>query len=84
MNRLGKRMQKLEAAVKPKQVPDGLRSLIPNALRKLSCADQELLRSDWRQVMEQHPDVWERFDAALLEASEESGYSSLRAVELLL
>ena len=84
MKRLGKRIQSLEAAVKPRQGFDGWRGLVPDALRKLSRADQELLRSDWCQVRKEHPDVWERLDAALLEASEEGGYVRLRAVELLL
>jgi hypothetical protein len=84
---LGRRLQKLEAAVEPQQWADRWFGLVPIALRKLSAADRDLLRSKspWSEVSKQHPAVWERFDAALLEASQECGYNfPLRAMYLLL
>jgi hypothetical protein len=84
---LRKRLGKLESAVAPPQWADQWFGLVPVALHKLSAADQDVLRSNhpWFEVSKQHPAVWERFDAALLKASEEDGYNfPLRAMYLLL
>lgn len=87
MTSLRMRLQKLEAAAEPPQWADGWFGLVPIALRKLSGADQDVLRSKspWSEVSKHHPAVWERFDAALLEVSQEGGYNfPLRAMYLLL
>jgi hypothetical protein len=87
LTRLGRRLRKLESAVEPPQWADQWFGLVLIALRKLSGADQDVLRSKspWSEVSKQHPAVWERFDTALLEASREGGYNfPLRAMYLLL
>jgi hypothetical protein len=87
LTRLERRLRKLESAVEPPQWADQWFGLVPIALRKLSGADQDVLRtkSPWSEVSKQHPAVWERFDAALLEASQEGGFNfPLRAMYLLL
>ena len=87
MTRLSRRLQKFESAVEPPQWSDQWFGLVPVALHKLSVADQDVLRSNhpWSEVSKQHRAVWERFDAALLEASQEGGFNfPLRAMYLLL
>ena len=86
MTRLRRRLQKLESAVEPTQWADQWFGLVPVALHTLSAADQHVLsKSPWPEVSKHHPAVWERFDAALVEASQEGGYNfPLRAMYLLL
>jgi hypothetical protein len=87
LTHLGRRLRKLESAVEPPQWAEQWFGLVPVALHTLSAADQHVLRSKspWSEVSKQHPAVWERFDAALVEASQEGGYNfPLRAMYLLL
>ncbi len=86
MKTINRRLQKLEKTAAKQRFINPFGPVWSAAEASLSAADRKLLRApNYRDVKVNHPEVWQRFDDALVKASQESGTCfSMRASYLLL